>query len=172
MSHVLLLDTNVWSHLVLGDAAKSGSVKAQLAALRLKYPGAAMATSGICVAECMVAARRLPSLAERTLAESAFQLEFNNASLMVIDVSPAILDMAASMRAEALRRAIAAGGVAAGVDGGKLKLPDAIIAATCMDFDPVAILVTENIGDFQFLENGVSKTVSGLTVEAVGRELV
>lgn len=168
MSHVLLLDTNVWSHLVLGDSAKSGTVKAQLVALRLKYPGAAMATSGICVAECLVAARRLPDLAERTLAEAAFQLEFNRASLMVIDVSPAILDMAASMRAEALRRAIAAGGIPAGVDGGKLKLPDAIIAATCLDFDPVAILVTENIGDFQYIENGVIKTVYELTVETIG----
>ena len=168
MSHVLLLDTNVWSHLVLGDAAKSGTVKAQLAALRLKYPGAAMATSGICVAECMVAARRLPDMEERALAEAAFQLEFSKASLMVVDVTPPILDMAANMRAEALRRAAAAGSTAAGANGGKLKLPDAVIAATCMDFAPVAILVTENIADFQFVEAGVTKTVSGLTIEAVG----
>lgn len=168
MSHVLLLDTNVWSHLVLGDSAKSGTVKAQLAALRLKYPGAAMATSGICIAECMVAARRLPGMEERALAEAAFQLEFSKASLMVVDVTPPILDMAANMRAEALRRAAAAGSTAAGANGGKLKLPDAVIAATCMDFNPVAILVTENMGDFQYVEDGVIKTVSGLTVEAVG----
>lgn len=168
MSHVLLLDTNVWSHLVLGNSAKSGTVKAQLSALRLNYPGSAIATSGICVAECMVAARRLPDPAERTLAEAAFQLEFSRASLMVIDVSPPILDTAASLRAEALRRAIAVGGTPAGVDGGKLKLPDAIIAATCLDFNPVAVLVTENIGDFQYIENGAVKTVSGLTVEPVG----
>ncbi len=51
MSHVLLLDTNVWSHLVLSDAAKRQSVQASLTALREKYPDAALATSGVCVAE-------------------------------------------------------------------------------------------------------------------------
>jgi predicted nucleic acid-binding protein len=168
MSHVLLLDTNVWSHLVLGDAAKSGKIKAQLAALRLKYPGSAMATSGICIAECMVAARRLLDLNARMAAEAAFQREFDRENLMVVDVTPPILDKAASLRAEALRRAAAIGGAPAGPDGGKLKLPDAVIAATCMDFDPAAILVTENVGDFQYIENGLVKTVSGLTVEAVG----
>lgn len=30
MSHVLLLDSNVWSHLILGDAEKQEKVKAQL----------------------------------------------------------------------------------------------------------------------------------------------
>lgn len=168
MSHVLLLDTNVWSHLLSGNPAKSAAVKEQLAALRVKYPGAAMATSGICIAECMVAARRLPVLADRAAAEAAYKLEFRKVSLMVIDVSPSILDMAASLRAEALRRASAIGGTPASANGGKLKLPDAVIAATCMDFNPVAILVTENVGDFQYIENGVLKTVSDLTVEAVG----
>lgn len=168
MSHVLLLDTNVWSHLLFGDQAKSAAVRAQLATLRLKYPGAAVATSGICIAECMVAARRVPGLAERTLIEAAYMLEFSKASLMVVEVTAPILDKAASLRAEALRRASAAGGTPASADGGKLKLPDAIIAATCMDFNPVAILVTENIGDFQYIENGIFKTVSGLTVEKVG----
>lgn len=168
MSHVLLFDTNVWSHLVLGDAAKSGKVRAQLAALRMKYPGAAMATSGICIAECMVAARRLPDLNVRMAAEAAFQLEFDRENLMVVDVTPQILDKAASLRAEALRRAAALGGAPAGPNGGKLKLPDAVIAATCVDFDPVAILVTENVGDFQYIENGLVQTVFSLTVEVVG----
>lgn len=168
MSAVLLLDTNVWSHLVLGTPEKSGVVKAQLAALRLKYPGSAMAVSSICIAECMVAARRLPDLQDRVAAEAAFQVEFSAVNLIVVDVTRALLDKAATLRAEALRIAAAAGGVPAGVDGGKLKLPDAIIAATCLDFDPVAVLVTENVRDFQYLDDGGVKTFGSLIVETVG----
>ena len=59
MNAVLLLDTNVWSHLILGEASKRQKVQADLDALLQKYPGAARATSRICVAECLVAARRL-----------------------------------------------------------------------------------------------------------------
>lgn len=168
MSHVLLLDTNVWSHLVLSDEKKSSTVTAQLVALRVKYPGAVVATSGICVAECMVAARRLTDADSQATAEAEFKLEFNRPSVSVVDVTPQILDTAASMRAEVLQRSAAAGGIPAGPDGGKLKLPDAIIAATCLHFSPAAILVTENLRDFQYVEGGVVKTVSGLVLEAVG----
>ena len=53
MSHVLLLDTNVWSHLILGEENKRQKVQADLDALLLKYPGAARATSRICVADAL-----------------------------------------------------------------------------------------------------------------------
>jgi predicted nucleic acid-binding protein len=168
MSHVLLLDTNVWSHLILSDDAKRTKVQADLDALLQKYPGAARATSGICVAECMVAARRIADPTARAAAEAAFQAEFDNSNLMVVDVSPSLLDKAASLRAEALRRSAAAGGTPAGADGGKLKLPDAVIAASCLDFDPPAILITENVSDFRYLEGGLDCTVADLVVERVG----
>jgi predicted nucleic acid-binding protein len=168
MSHVLLLDTNVWSHLILSDDAKRSKVQADLDALLQKYPGAARATSGICVAECMVAARRIADPAARATAEAAFQAEFVNPNLMVVDVSPPLLDKAATLRAEALRRSVAAGGTAAGADGGKLKLPDAVIAASCLDFDPPAILVTENVSDFRYQAGGLVCTVADLVVEQVG----
>ena len=133
-----------------------------------RYPGAARATSGICVAECLVAARRIADLTQRSAAEEAFRAEFASPQLMVVEVNRNLLDKAASLRAEALRRAAATGGPAAGADGGKLKLPDAVIAASCLDFDPPAILVTENDLDFRYEENGQSKTVAGLIVERVG----
>lgn len=168
MSHVLLLDTNVWSHLILSDDAKRTKVQADLDALLQKYPGAARATSGICVAECMVAARRITDPAARAAAEAAFQAEFDNPNLMVVAVSPPLFDKAATLRAEALRRAAAMGGQAAGADGGKLQLPDAVIAASCLDFDPPAILVTENVSDFRYFEGGQARTVANLVVERVG----
>jgi predicted nucleic acid-binding protein len=168
MSHVLLLDTNVWSHLILSDEAKRSKVQADLDALLQKYPGAARATSGICVAECMVAARRIADPAARAAAEAAFQAEFDNPNLIVVDVSPSLLDKASTLRAEALRRSAATGGTAAGADGGKLKLPDAVIAASCLDFDPPAILVTENVSDFRYIEGSQSRTVADLVVELVG----
>ena len=127
MSHVLLLDTNVWSHLKLSNEAKRLTVQAGLDALLKKYPGAARATSAICVAECLVAARRMSDPLERAAAEQAFQSEFTNPDLMVVEVSQDLLDKAATMRAEVLRRGIAAGGSEAGADGGKLKLPDAVV---------------------------------------------
>ena len=168
MSHVLLLDTNVWSHLILGSELKRLKVQADLNALLVKYPGAARATSRICVAECLVAARRLLDPAERAAAEAAFNAEFESPQLIVVEVTPEVADIAAGLRAESLRRAAAQGGIAAGADGGKLKLPDALIAASCLDFNPSAVLVTENVGDFVYVENGVEKTVAGLNVERVG----
>jgi len=168
MSDVLLLDTNVWSHLILGEANKRQKVQADLNALLQKYPGATRATSAVCIAECLVAARRLADPAERAAAEAAFQAEFSSPQLMVVEITVAVADKAATLRADALRRATANGGVPAGVDGGRLKLPDAMIAASCLDFDPPAILVTENVGDFVFVENGVQKTVGDIAVERVG----
>lgn len=168
MSHVLLLDTNVWSHLILGEESKRLKVQTDLAALLAKYPDAVRATSRICVAECMVAARRLLDPIERTSAEAAFTAEFESPQLITVEVTKEVADQAAGLRAEALRRAAIAGGVPAGLDGGKLKLPDALIAASCLDFNPPAILVTENTGDFVYFEGGVQKTIAGIIVERVG----
>lgn len=168
MSDVLLLDTNVWSHLILGEPDKRKKVQADLDALLQKYPRAARATSRVCVAECLVAARRLVDPAERAAAEAAFANEFESPQLMIVEMTGSVADRAATLRAESLRRAVANGGTPAGEDGGKLKLPDAMIAASCLDFNPPAILVTENVGDFVYLENGVQKTVADIVVEPVG----
>ena len=168
MNPVLLLDTNVWSHLILGDAAKQDKVITQLAALRLKYPGAARATSGICIAECLVAARRLPDAADAARFEALFWTELNSADVTVVAVTPQVLDHAAALRADRLKLAARGGSQPAGPDGGKLSMPDAIIAASCFDFDPPAILVTENDSDFRYVEEGIQKTVAGLVVERVG----
>lgn len=168
MSQVLLLDTNVWSHLILSDDAKRTKVQTDLNGLLQKYPGSSRATSGICVAECLVAARRITDPTARSAAEAAFQAEFDNPNLMVVAVSASLLDVAATLRAEALRRSAALRGLAAGADGGKLKLPDAVIAASCLDFDPPAILVTENVSDFCYLKEGQTRTVAELVIEQVG----
>lgn len=168
MSHVLLLDSNVWSHLILGDAAKQEKVKAQLAALRVKYPGAIKATSAICVAECLVAVRRLTDKASALQFEALFQTEFRSPDLIVVEVTQQVLDNAATLRANRLQLAARRGSQSAGRDGGKLLLPDAIIAASCLDFTPPAILVTENDLDFRYEENGIQKIVAGLVVERVG----
>jgi predicted nucleic acid-binding protein len=169
MSAVLLLDTNIWSHLVLSDLAKRAVVQQQLAALHAKYPGASLATSALCVAECLVAARRLPDAADRSAAEAAFRRFFDDPSVMVVDVSQPLLDRAATLRAEALRLAALARGQPAGPDGGKLRLPDAVVAATCLEFAPPAVLVTENTRDFMLLDaQGQPQAVAGLVVERVG----
>jgi predicted nucleic acid-binding protein len=168
MSAVLLLDTNVWSHLLLSVTSKRHKVQASLKALVHKYPGAVRATSRVCVAECMVAARRLLDPLERAAAEAAFLAEFANLNLMIVEVTDVVADTAASLRAEALRRAALSSGKSASAKGGKLKLPDAIIAASCLRFDPPAVLVTENAGDFVFLDGGVQKTVADIAVERIG----
>ena len=168
MSHVLLLDSNVWSHLILGDAAKREKVKAQLAALRVKYPGAIKATSGICVAECLVAVRRLADKASALQFEALLQTEFSSPDLIVVEVTQNVLDTAATLRAMRLLVAGQKGSQSAGTDGGRLLLPDAIIAASCLDFTPPAILVTENAADFRYAEGGVQKTVADLVIESVG----
>ena len=168
MSQVLLLDSNVWSHLILGDSAKREKIKAQLAALRVKYPGAVKATSAICVAECLVAVRRLADKASALQFEALLQTEFSSPDLIVVEVTQQVLDNAASLRAMRLRVAGQKGSQSAGPDGGKLLLPDAIIAASCLDFTPPAILLTENESDFSYLEGGIQKTIAGIVVERVG----
>ena len=168
MRQVLLLDSNVWSHLILGDAPKREKMKVQLAALRVKYPGAVKATSAICVAECLVAVRRLADKASALQFEALLQTEFDSPDLIVVEVTQQVLDNAASLRAMRLRVAGQKGSQSAGPDGGKLLLPDAIIAASCLDFTPPAILLTENESDFSYLEGGIQKTIAGLVVERVG----
>lgn len=165
MSYVLLLDSNVWSHLILGDVIMRNKVVAQLAALRLKYPIASIATSAICVAECLVAVRRLSDAAAASQFEALLQAQFNNPDVMVVAVSSPVLDRAASLRANRLKLAASRGSQMAGSDGGKLLLPDAIIAASCLDFKPPAILVTQNQADFRYVEDGIQKTVADLVVE-------
>ncbi len=164
----LLIDSNVWSHLVLGDATKQEKIRADLALLLQKYPAATRALSEISVAECLVAARRLAQPGERSQYEAAFAQIFSNNQLVPIPVSTAVLNNAASLRADLLRLSALAGGPPASADGGKLKLIDAIIAASCLEFDAPAVLVTENDKDFRYLEAGITKTVAGLIVERVG----
>jgi len=165
---VLLLDSNVWSHLVLSELPMREKVAAQLAALRLRYPGAALATSALCVAECLVAARRLPDAADASQFEAIFKAQFNQPDLMVVPVNDQVLDRAATLRANRLKLASNRGSQMAKADGGKLLLPDAIIAASCLEFTQPAILVTENVADFRYLENGIFKTVAGITIDPIG----
>ncbi len=169
MSRVLLLDSNVFSHLVLGSPAKRTAVQAGLTALLHGHPGALQATSGLCVAECLVAARRILDDTARNAAERAFTSLFEAPGLQVVPVSAAVLDRAACLRAQALRRAAGATQPGASANGGRLKLPDAIIAASCLAFDPPAVLVTENDSDFGWTDaQGVRVRVGGLEVVKVG----
>jgi predicted nucleic acid-binding protein len=165
---VLLLDSNVWSHLVLSELAMREKVAAQLATLRLRYPGAALATSAMCVAECLVAARRLPDATDASRFETIFKAQFNKPELTLVPVNDQVLDRAAMLRATRLKLAASRGSQMARADGGKLLLPDAIIAASCLEFTPHAILVTENVADFYYLEDGISKTIAGVTVAPIG----
>jgi hypothetical protein len=134
----------------------------------LKYPGAAIATSAMCVAECLVAARRLPDLEAAKHYEALFKAKFAAPGVLVVSVSAQVLDRAASLRAHRLKLAALHGSQSAGPKGGKLLLPDATIAASCLDFDPPAILVTENQTDFRYIDDGIQKTVADLIVEGVG----
>jgi predicted nucleic acid-binding protein len=164
----LLIDSNVWSHLILSELPMREKVAAQLAALHLKYPDAAIATSAMCVAECLVAARRLPDDTDANSYETIFKARFNKPGVLVVPVTEQVLDRAATLRAKRLKLAAARGSQLASADGGKLLLPDATIAASCLEFKPPAVLVTENVADFQYLEDGIPKTVADLMVECVG----
>lgn len=169
MSAVLLLDTNVWSHLVQGTPDKKAKVQHDLGALLQRYPGAARATSALCVAECRVAALRLTDPVARATAEAAYALEWDSQQLITVALSDTVLEKAAQLRGESLRRAAALGSTSASANGGKLKLPDAIVAACCFEFgETPAILVTENTKDFTWMQEGVAQTVGGLVVEQVG----
>jgi predicted nucleic acid-binding protein len=165
MTQVLLFDTNIWSHLVMADKTNSQRVQEQLSQLHSKYPQATIATSRLCVAECLVGARSWPDADKRNQAEEQYQRAFSDASLHLVEVSAQILDHAASLRADSVRRAK----VVTTANGGKLKLPDAIVAATCLAFDPPAIFVTENDKDFRYSDGqGTFYTVSDLIIESVG----
>jgi predicted nucleic acid-binding protein len=164
----LLVDSNVWSHLILGTSAMQSRVRSQMTELKGKYPGAAMVTSAICVAECLVAARRRADSAQGEQAEAAFRAVFESGDVEVVPVTNQVLNRAATLRADRLKLAASRGSQIAKADGGKLLLPDAIIAASCLESDPPAILVTQNVADFYYLEEGISKTVANLMVEMIG----
>ena len=100
--------------------------------------------------------------------EALFQTEFRSPDLIVVEVTQQVLDNAATLRASRLQLAARRGSQRAGPDGGKLLLPDAIMAASCLEFTPPAVLVTENDLDFRYEENGIQKIVAGLVVERVG----
>lgn len=169
MSRVLLCDTNVWSHLVLGVPTVRARVQARLAEILVAHPQAVLATSRLCIAEALVAARRLADVSAARSAEDALQAEFRNPNLLVIEVSERVLDRAASLRAQALQRARTDGGPEAGPDGGRLKLPDAVVLASCLEFDPPAQLVTQNLRDFTFQDAAGQRhpVVDGLQIEAI-----
>jgi predicted nucleic acid-binding protein len=175
MSRVLLFDTNVWSHLLLGAPDKQASVRARLRELGQLYPEATRATSRICIAEALVAVRRLPDIQAASQAEIALQATFRNPNLITVEITDVVagqdvqvVDLAASLRGEILRAVALRGTAVAGPDGGRLKLPDAIVAASCFAFSPPAVLVTENVNDFRIVgANGIVSTVAGLSVEAL-----
>lgn len=167
-SATLLIDSNVWSHLVLSELPMRKKVAAQFAALRVKYPDATIATSAICVTECLVAARRLPDVTDASRFEAIFKARFNQPGVVVVPVTEQVLDRAATLRANRLKLAASRGSQTAGAKGGKLLLPDATIAASCLAFNPPAILVTENEGDFRYLEDGIERTVADLVLEKIG----
>ena len=175
MTTVLLWDTNVWSHLLLGPPEKQAQVQARLRELAARYPGAVRATSRICVVEALVAARRLTDPTTAVAAEAVLAAEFNNDNLIVVEITDklagsdvSVADHAATLRAASLIAASQRGGPAAGPDGGKLRLPDAIIAASCLAFSPPAVLWTENVGDFrQSAADGSWSPVAGLIVEGL-----
>ena len=100
--------------------------------------------------------------------------EFGQPGLVVVEVTDKVFgktvdigDHAASLRAEMIRRTkvlAPASGITA--NGGRLKLPDAIVAASCLHFSPPAVLFTKNRKDFEVADGkGGRVTLAGLVVE-------
>ena len=75
----------------------------------------------MCVAECLVAARRLPDTADASRFEAVFKARFNQPGVFVVPVTEQVLDHAATLRANRLKLAASRGSQTAGVKGGKLS---------------------------------------------------
>lgn len=174
MPAVLLFDTNIWSDLLLGDQAEQQRVRQRIVALRDTYGDFTLATSRLCVVEALVAARLSQAEEERTHDEQCLWSEFRRPGLVVVELTDKVFgetieigDRAASLRAEMIRRTrvlAPASGITA--NGGKLKLPDAIVAASCLHFSPPAVLFTKNRKDFEVADgNGGRVALAGLVVE-------
>ena len=174
MPAVLLFDTNIWSDLLLGDETEQLRVRQRIAALRNTYGDFALATSRLCIVESLVAARLALTEEERTRDVQRLWTEFGQPGLVVVEVTDKVFgetvdigDRAASLRAEMIRRTrvlAPASGITA--NGGRLKLPDAIVAASCLHFSPPAVLFTKNRKDFEVADGkGGRVTLAGLVVE-------
>lgn len=163
MTPVFLIDTNVWSGLVVGNSDEQRQVQLGLRRLRQTYSGATWATSELCVAECKVYARQQKDNAVASALESRFHELFTTMGTMLVPVSSRVLDRAASLRAERNRRV--KGSQMPSPKGGKFGMPDAIVAASCFEFNPIAVLVTQNVADFHYHAEGQSVTVGDLVVE-------
>ena len=174
MPAVLLFDTNIWSDLLLGDEAEQQRVRQRLGVLRTSYGDFARATSRICVLEALVAARLAPAGEDRDRDEKRLWSEFARPGLVVVELTDKVFretvdigDRAASLRAEMIRRTralVQASGITA--NGGRLKLPDAIVAASCSHFSPPAVLFTKNRKDFEVADGRGGRVVlGGLVVE-------
>ena len=105
-----------------------------------------------------------------------FLEEFKRPGLRVVELTGKVFgtevdvyDRAAEMRASMiLRTRRLAPHATVSDDGGKLKLPDALVAASCFHFSPPAVLFTKNAKDFQIVgESGQPVALPGLVVEAL-----
>ena len=174
MPAVLLFDTNIWSDLLLGNADEQQRVRQRLGVLRGNYGDFALATSRLCIVEALVAARLASTEEGRARDEKRLWSEFRHPGLVVVELTDKVFgesvdigDRAASLRAEMIRRTKAlapTSGITA--DGGKLKLPDAIVAASCLHFSPPAVLFTKNRKDFEVADGrGGRVALAGLVVE-------
>ena len=134
---MLLLDTCILIYSIEGDPATQALVKARVAQLQRRH-GAQLAISRVTLAECLVGAFKSPD----TLLEAMYR-ECGKA-MQVVEMSESVMERAARMRANAIRQ---------------LKMPDAIIAASCFEFEPKGVLVTRNVRDFDH--------IAGLVVEAI-----
>ena len=122
---IAFLDASALIYLVDGEAPWAEATQATLHQLAVEAPDLPLAVSRLSLLECRVAPlrRRDQACLDR------FEALFSQPDLLVVELSPSVVELATQLRANH-----------------GLRTPDALQAACCLQLGPDAVMITGDAG--------------------------
>ena len=122
---IAFLDASALIYLVDGEAQWAEATQATLQQLAAEAPDLTLAVSRLSVLECRVAPLRRGDQASL----DRFEALFAQPDLLVVELSASVVELATQLRAN-----------------GRLRTPDALQAACCLELGPEAVMITGDAG--------------------------
>ena len=122
---IAFLDASALIYLVDGEAQWAEATQATLQQLAVEAPELTLAVSRLSVLECRVAPLRRGDQASL----DRFEALFAQPDLLVVELSASVVELATQLRAKH-----------------RLRTPDALQAACCLELGPEAVMITGDAG--------------------------
>ena len=122
---IALLDASALIYLVDGEVHWAEATQATLQQLAAEAPDLTLAVSRLSVLECRVAPLRRGDQASL----DRFEALFAQPDLLVVELSASVVELATQLRAKH-----------------RLRTPDALQAACCLELGPEAVMITGDAG--------------------------